>query len=236
MTTTALLVLAATILISAFVQGATGLGFAMISAPIIALVDPTLIPVVLLLLMVPLNGYIAWRERSAIDWRGVGWISAGRAAGMVGGLWILAVVSTRGLSLVIGWSTVLAVLVAVVAPAFHPNRPALAGVGAITGVTETATGVGGPPLALAYQHGPGPTLRATIAACFLLGQVITIPALAIMGRITVEAVTVTAWLLPSVVLGAGASALVHHRLDGPLLRYLVLAISGSAGAAVLLTT
>src|SRR5699024_9850356 len=158
-TTLAFATLALTVVISAFIQGATGMGFAMIAAPVVALLDPGLIPVLLLVLMIPLNAYIAWRERSAIDWRGVRWISVGRFAGTFGGLWILLVVSAHALNLIIGWATVLAVAGALLAPAFHPSRSALATVGVITGVTETATGVGGPPLALAYQHGPGAPLR-----------------------------------------------------------------------------
>ena len=36
--------------------------------------------------------------------------------------------------------------------------------GLITGITETATGIGGPPLALTLQHRPVSEMRATIAA------------------------------------------------------------------------
>src|SRR5699024_567362 len=147
--------LALTVAISAFIQGATGMGFAMIAAPVVALLDPGLIPVLLLVLMIPLNAYIAWRERSAIDWRGVRWISVGRFAGTFGGLWILLVVSAHALSLRIGLAAVLAVAGAFLASSFFTCRASLATVGVITGVTDTATGVGGRPLALAYQLGPG---------------------------------------------------------------------------------
>src|SRR5690625_1397405 len=116
-TTLAFAALALTVAISAFIQGATGMGFAMIAAPVVALLDPGLIPVLLLVLMIPLNAYIAWRERSAIDWRGVRWISVGRFAGTFGGLWILLVVSAHALNLIIGWATVLAVAGALLAPA-----------------------------------------------------------------------------------------------------------------------
>lgn len=108
MTLTAFIIIGITILVCAFIQGATGMGFAMIAAPVVTLLDPSLIPVAILLLMIPLNGYIGFRERTAIDWRGVKWVSIGRFAGTFLGLWILFVVNLQQLSLLIGWSTVLA--------------------------------------------------------------------------------------------------------------------------------
>jgi hypothetical protein len=87
--------------------------------------------------MLPLNAYVAWRERSAIDRLGAQWITGGRFIGTFGGLW-------------------------------KRNSYVVAGI--VTGLTETSTGIGGPPLALLYQHQPPPVLRSTIAFCFLIGE------------------------------------------------------------------
>ena len=89
----------------AFVQGATGVGFALIAAPVIGIVRPDLLPVCVLLLMLPLNAYIAWRERAAIDRRGAAWITAGRLVGTAGGLWVLAALSASQLGMFVGAST-----------------------------------------------------------------------------------------------------------------------------------
>lgn len=62
-------------------QGSTGLGFALLVAPVVGLFEPALLPVMLLVLMIPLNTYVAWRERSSLDRFGAGWITAGRVAG-----------------------------------------------------------------------------------------------------------------------------------------------------------
>ena len=56
-----------TVLFASFVQGATGVGFALIVAPVIGILRPELLPVCVLVLMLPLNFYVAWRERAAID-------------------------------------------------------------------------------------------------------------------------------------------------------------------------
>lgn len=228
------LILALVTALAAFTQGAVGIGFALILAPVMGLLRPDLLPVVLLILMLPLNAYVGLRERDAIDWKGVGWVSLGRLPGTFAGLGILLVVSTNGLNQVIGASTILAVLVGLFAPVFRPSRSACAVVGVVTGVTETATGVGGPPLALLYQHRPGPVLRATIALCFLVGELISLAILALAGQFQPHQWLWALGLLPAVAVGCIASRLVHHRLDARRMRLGVLAFALVSGIVLLI--
>jgi uncharacterized protein len=221
-----------TVLVGAFVQGSTGLGFALISGPIIGMIEPRLLPVFLLIQMIPLNGYVTWRERRALDVPGTTWISLGRFAGTFGGLWVLFLVTDRQLSLLIGVSTVLAVLTTMLAPSFQPGRGAFLTAGLVTGVTETSTGIGGPPLALVYQHRPAPVLRSSVAACFLIGEVISLAILAVSDKITPEQVRSAVLLLPAVIVGALLSRLVHRRLNGTLMRYLVLGFALASGVVI----
>jgi uncharacterized protein len=224
--------LGATVLIAAFVQGSTGLGFALISGPVVGMVEPRLLPVFLLIQMIPLNGYVTWRERHALDGAGTTWISLGRFVGTFGGLGVLFLVTEQQLSLLIGISTVVAVLMTVLAPSFEPGRGAFLTAGLVTGVTETSTGVGGPPLALVYQHRPAPVLRSTVAACFLIGEVISLVILAISDSISSDQLRMAVLLLPAVIVGALLSRLVHHRLDGRVMRYLVLGFALVSGTVV----
>jgi uncharacterized protein len=230
MTTYALIGL--TVLVAAFVQGSTGLGFALISGPVIGMVAPRLLPVFLLIQMIPLNGYVTWRERHALDGAGTTWISLGRFVGTFGGLGVLFLVTDQQLSLLIGISTVLAVLLTLLAPSFEPGKAAFLTAGLVTGVTETSTGVGGPPLALVYQHRPAPVLRSTVAACFLIGEVISLVILAMSDSISPDQLRMAFLLLPAVIVGALLSRLVHHRLDGRVMRYLVLGFALVSGAVV----
>jgi uncharacterized membrane protein YfcA len=225
-------IMALTVLVGAFVQGSTGLGFALISGPVIGMIEPQLLPVFLLIQMIPLNGYVTWRERRALDVPGTTWVSLGRFAGTFGGLWILFLVTDRQLSLLIGISTVLAVLMTLLAPSFQPGRGAFLTAGLVTGVTETSTGVGGPPLALVYQHRPAPVLRSSVAACFLVGEVISLAILAVSDKITSDQVRSAVLLLPAVIVGALLSRLVHQRLNGRLMRYLVLGFALVSGVVI----
>ncbi|WP_219417372.1 sulfite exporter TauE/SafE family protein [Pseudonocardia nigra] len=233
MSTGLLLLTAVVVVVAAFVQGSTGLGFALIVAPVVGLIEPRLLPVLLLVLMIPLNGYVAWRERHAMDTGGASWITAGRVAGTAGGLWVLFAVPASGLNLLIGGSTVLAALASLLAPSFVPGRRSLIAAGAVTGVTETATGIGGPPLALVYQHRPAPELRSTIAICFLVGEVISLGLLAATGQVDGEQLRTALMLVPALGLGALLSRAVHHRVDGPVMRTLVLGFALVSGVVVL---
>lgn len=144
MSTEALVVLAVTVAVAAFVQGSSGLGFALIVAPVAGMLDPGLLPVFVLAAMIPLNLYVAWRERASIDLRGAGWITGARLAATPAGLALLWLIPDRSIGLFVGIATVLAAVVSLVAPAFTPGRAAYLGAGVVTGLTETATGVGGP--------------------------------------------------------------------------------------------
>jgi uncharacterized membrane protein YfcA len=225
---------AASVAVGAFVQGTIGVGFALIAVPIIALLDSSLLPVSVLVLMIPLNIYVIWREHTAIDWSGAGWITVGRVFGTVGGITALAFLVPAYLNPIIGVVTMLAAGVTFLAPYFEPDRRALLGAGLITGNTETATGVGGPPLALVYQHQPGPILRSTVAICFLAGQVLSLAALLAAGRMHVAQLTAAAALFPALAVGGFASRHAHRRVSGPLLRRFVLAFAVLAGLALVI--
>ncbi|WP_281077109.1 TSUP family transporter [Variovorax paradoxus] len=118
-------------------------------------------------------------------------------------------------------------------PAFSPGRGAFVGAGLVTGITETATGIGGPPLALVYQHQPAPTMRSTIALCFLLGELVSLAVLLATGRVGLPQLQAAALLLPALVVGAVLSRLVHRRVNGRLLRIFVQVFAIVSGLVLL---
>ncbi|MER7521203.1 sulfite exporter TauE/SafE family protein [Streptomyces sp. NPDC126499] len=234
MSTTTLAVLALTVAVAAFVQGSSGLGFALIVAPVAGMLAPGLLPVFVLAAMIPLNAYVAWRERASLDWRGAGWITAARLATTPAGLALLWLIPERSLGLFVGGATVLAAVVSLAAPAFAPGRAAYLGAGAVTGLTETATGVGGPPLALVYQHRPAAELRSTVAACFLVGEVASLALLFATGEGQPGDLGWALALLPAVAAGAWASRLVSHRMNAARTRLFVLGFALVSGLVLML--
>lgn len=233
MTLTAFTIIAVAVLTAAFVQDTIGVGFALIVAPIVSLVDPGLLPVILLFLMIPLNIYVLWRERVALDWQGTGWVTAGRVAGTFGGLALLIALVQSQIELLVGLATVGAAVATVAAPSFSLRPATCVGAGLLTGVTETATGIGGPPLALLYQHHSGAVLRATIAACFLIGQVFSLAVLVVAGWAEIGQLGVAAFFLPALAAGAALSRFSHRAAGGIWLRRLVLAFAIISGLVLI---
>lgn len=219
---------------ASFVQGSSGMGFALIVAPVLTLLAPDLLPVCVLILMLPLNAYVAWRERHALDRRGASWISAGRIVGTFGGLAVLALLSAQALSIFVGLSTIAAAVVTWFIPAFTPGLLAFIIAGLITGVTETATGIGGPPMALTYQHRPPAEMRATMALCFLIGELISLVFLLFMGKVQMLHLSAALQLLPALAVGAVASRFVHTRIDAKVMRLFVQAFAVISGLVLLI--
>lgn len=234
MSTSALLLLVAVVAVAAFVQGASGLGFALIVAPVAGMVQPSLLPVVLLAAMIPLNLYIMLREWRALDLRGATWISAARIAATPGGSLLLLIIPERHLGVVVGVATVLAALASIAAPAFTPGRAAYMSAGVITGLTETTTGVGGPPLALVYQHRPPSELRATVAFCFLVGEIVSLAMLLGTGQADTELLRPTLLILPAVVAGVVVSRFAHRFIDASRMRVFVLGFALVSGVVLML--
>ena len=183
--------------------------------------------------MLPLNVYVAFRERHHLDWRSIGWVTLGRFFGTFAGLWILLAVTTPVLNLLIGATTILAALITKLAPEFKANHTAFAGAGLITGVTETATGIGGPPLAIGDQHQTAAVLRATLAMCFLIGQIFSVTALILKGRLGATQFESAAILFLPLVIGLVGSGLAHDRISASRLRDALLIFAVVSGIVLI---
>ena len=222
------------VVIAALVQATIGVGFALIMVPVAAVARPDMLPGAVILLMIPLNAWVAWRERGALDAFGTSWITAGRVAGALAGLWVLRVVSARGLDLLIGGSTLLAVAASVLVPRFRPDRGAFVTAGVVTGITETTTGIGGPPLALVFQHQTPSALRANVAMCFLIGEILSVMLLVAVGSLGALQVRAALILLPGMGLGILCSGPARQRLDPGMLRRLVLVFAAVSAVWIIL--
>ena len=85
LTLTGYLVIAVAVVLAAALQASIGFGMGMLAAPVVALVDPGLIPGTLILLAVVVTLLVVLTERQHIDLGGTGWALAGRVPGTVAG-------------------------------------------------------------------------------------------------------------------------------------------------------
>jgi len=99
---------------------------------------------------------------------------------------------------------------------------------------KTATGIGGPPIALVYiSTTRRPFCDRTIALCFLIGEVISL-ALAAAGKTNTAQLGSAVLLVPAPVVGAAVCRLIHQRVKGRGLRVFVPLLAIASGAMVLL--
>lgn len=217
----------------ATVQGAVGFGANLTVAPVVALVAPEALPASLMLWVVPLTVAMVMRERHGVDWSGVGWTTLGRLPGTAVGAWIVSAVAPETLSAVCGGVVVLAVVTSSLTATVPLNPASKLAAGVASGAMGTATSIGGPPLALLYQHHGGRVLRSTLAMIFTIGTATSLLALAVSGAVEGWHVRLAVALLPGLASGLVLSRLVIARLDGPWLRPVVLAFAAGAGLLAL---
>ncbi len=216
------------------VQGTVGLGLGLVAAPVVTLVDPGLMPGLMLMLgmLLPLITLVG--ERTDIHWHGVGWSLPAYVVGTTGGVWLVAVADERALGFAVGVMVLVAVVLTVRAVVVPMTRATLLGVGLVSGVAGTATSIGGPPFALLYQHRPAHQARTTMAVYFAAGAAMSLVALLLGGQLTGEQVSRALLLSPVMVVGALLAVPLRRRLVGGWFRTAVLAVCATSAVVLVM--
>lgn len=222
-----------TVGVGALLQGSVGFGLAMVAAPVLFLIDPRFVPAPLLVAALTLTVLTAYRDRAGIDLSGLQWALLGRVAGTAAGLFALTRLS--GDRFILGFGVLVLIAVALSASGLHvkPNRGTLIGAGTLSGFMGTTTSIGGPPMALIYQHAPGTQLRGTLAGYFIVGISMSVAALAIIGRVGVQELWLALLLQPGIVVGFTASSKAVGRLDRRHTRPAVLTVAAVMALVVI---
>ncbi|MFF0308281.1 sulfite exporter TauE/SafE family protein [Streptosporangium sp. NPDC004379] len=219
----------------AVVQGAIGFGLGLVAAPLIALLDPTLMPGAAQVVNATLPLFTLAAEWRRVDWRGLGFALLGRVPGsLLGGLVVLHV-STRVLGVLVGAMVLLAVGLTGRAVAVRRTGGTVTGAGFVSGITGTATGIGGPPMALVYQNAKGPQIRATLAMFFMISACQSLAVLAFVDRLPVRALSFGALLIPFLVAGFAVSRPLRRFLDGGRVRTAILALAAVSALSLIVT-
>jgi uncharacterized membrane protein YfcA len=219
---------------SAVVQGSVGMGFNIVSVPLTLLIDPRMAPVPMLFVAIVLTSFTVLREPGHVDLHGTWWILGGRIPGVLVGLGLLAVTTTRTLDVIIGGSVLTGVLLMAFAPPLVRTRAVDFGAGIVSGTLSTVSAIGGPPVGLLYKDEAGPTIRATLGAIFTIGATITLVGRGLAGRIVATDLQLALVYLPAVLIGFSISTHVNRKLEGARFRTPILVLSALASAALLL--
>ena len=220
--------------LAAALHSTVGFGFALLSVPLLSLLNPLFAPVPQLLVVFPLTLAIVWRERHAVEVRSTLWIFAGRVPGALVGVALLKLLSTAALDVLMSLMVIIGVALVVNRGTFRRTAVREFGAGVASGTMAMVSAIGGPPIALLYRNDSGPTVRANLGLVFAIGLCITISVRAVAGEVSWDEVVVGAALLPSVWLGLRASHGLIPRVDGPRLRNIIVLIAGAAALLLLI--
>ncbi len=225
--------LAVLVLVGAAVQGLVGLGLGLVAAPGTTLLAPDLMPGLLLWLAVVMTLVTLLREHDAIDWRGLRWAVPARIPGTVVGVLLVGWFSDRALGVAVGLMVLVAVVLTVRTLRVPVNPASLVAAGLVSGVAGTATSIGGPPIALLYQHREPREIRCTLAVYFVVGSAMSLAGLGIGGALEERELLLALMMVPFLVGGFAVSRWLRPRVDPGHIRYAVLGVCGLSAGALL---
>lgn len=229
-----LVALAIALFVGATVQGVVGLGVGLLLAPATGLIEPSLLPGLPLCMSFVMPILTLTRDRGHTDWSGIAWALPMRIPGSVIGALVVAIASEQVIGIAAGLMVLVAVALTVrtVRVAITPRT--LMATGVISGITGTATSIGGPPMALLYQHRPHDQVRPTLGVYLLGGAAFSLAALIATGQMPLRDIVIAAMLLPVLIAGFATSNLVRRRIPANRARTAMLSVCAASAVALVI--
>ncbi len=213
----------------AFVQSTIGFGLAIVAAPLLFLISSDYVPGPITATALILSMTNAYRYRSSISLQGLGAAVAGRVPGSLAGGGLLLWADARLLSLCLGITVVMAVLVSLLPFRITPTPQRMAVAGFLSGFMGTSTAIGGPPMALLLQHERASLIRANLSAFFIVSCILSLAVQIPAGFMTWHHLTLTLPLIPAALLGFYFAMRWADRISGQYLRIASLSLCSLSG-------
>jgi uncharacterized membrane protein YfcA len=216
------------------VQGSIGFGMAVIASPILLLVNPAFVPGPMLLTAVFLVLLMSLRDRRDVIVGDVAVATVGRVLGTIPAALVVRALEPSVFELLFAVLVIGVVLLSV--KGIHSRRTPrnVFAAATLSGFIGTMSSMGGPAMALVYQHETGPKIRGTLSAIFTIGTAISVLGLWWAGRFGAVELQLALLLMPAVFVGFLLSRYTAGRLDKAHTRPAVLAISALAAVAIVL--
>ncbi|MEV0613305.1 sulfite exporter TauE/SafE family protein [Nonomuraea sp. NPDC050404] len=222
------------VFVGAIVQGGVGFGLGLVAAPLLTMLAPDLMPGAIQVVNLTLPLFTLATEWRKVDWPGLGFAVLGRLPGSAIGAVIVVYVSVYTRGILVAVMVLIAVVLTARALSMPRNGYTITSAGFVSGITGTATGIGGPPIALVYQNAKGPQIRATLAMFFFLSAAQSLIILQFVGELPLQALTVGGVLIVPMVLGFLVSGPLRRYLDGGKVRVAVLVVAAASAVALIL--
>ena len=224
----------AVIFVGSYVQSSIGFGLAIIAAPVLFFIDPLYVPAPITISAFTLSLANAAKHWHSISFEGLKFAIIGRIPGTVAGGLLLFWIGQEQLALWLGISVIAAVLLSLSNVVLKPTPGALFSAGFLSGFMGTSTSIGGPPMALLYQHEENDFIRANMAAFFCVSCLMSLIMLATVGQFGMEHVLISLPLMPATLLGYWVAMKTLRSISHENLRHfslLICAIAGSVAVA-----
>jgi uncharacterized membrane protein YfcA len=223
----------ALVAIGSCIQSSVGFGLGLIAAPLLFLIHPPLVPGPLMASSIVLTLLIAVRERNSIDFAGLGYAFMGRLVGTLAAAIVWNALPSDRFDFLFAGMVLLGVALSLSSLPIRPTPATTSAAGALSGFMGTLSSIGGPPMALLYQRESGARIRGTLSGHFVIGALVSLTALAAIGRYGRTEIILSIWLVPAILAGYGVSGVVRKFVDRAGARPFVLALSILAAASIL---
>jgi len=202
------------IVFGAVVQAGLGMGFGLTVAPLLALIDPAMVPATTLYLGMFTATLGVLREPNSIQWNEVKFGALGRLVGVcVGAVILIGLTDIKAFSLVFGLVVGVAVLMTSLGWHMPFTSFNLFAMSCVSGTMGIITSVGAPPMALLYSQRPPEKARPTMAAFFAIGCALSILGLVVMGWSGWQDLAIAVLMVPLVLLGTFFARRVQAKFD-----------------------
>lgn len=219
--------------IGCFIQATIGLGLGLFGAPLIALIEPQLVPTMLLLLAIVVSTGVLLTEFRHINWRVIAWSLPARLPGTYLGVWLTTSFSHRVLGIAVGVMVLAAVWLSIRTVTVRPTPLTLVGAGLLAGTAGTAVAVGGPPMAIVLADQPPRAVRGTLSFFFVVGSIMSAAWFAVSGELPRESWELGLAYLPLVGTALLVGSWAHRRVPREGFRRLVLLLCAASSVVLI---
>lgn len=218
---------------AAIVQASLGMGYGLVAAPLLALLDPVFVPVATIIIGMISSSIGAFGEYNQIVWREVAVAAIGRLVGSAIAVFLIAtIVDKNGFLILFGCVVGVAVCLSILGYSLRKTTGSLLTMGSVSGLMGTITGVGAPPLALVYQGSYAGQARPTLAAIFAVGCGFSLLMLMMIGWVGWQEITLAGLMLPPMFLGTVAGRKLLSGVANQYRRALLILSAVAATALV----
>lgn len=224
------------IILASLVQTSTGMGFAMIAVPLLALISVDLVPGPVLFVNLFLSLMMLGDGRAFVVRKEIAILCPTIVIGAIIGAAILTMISKETIGILIAITILLAVAISAFAKA-QPLMPKNLAIGGVAvGVMGASAGIPGAPLVILYQNEDLRKTRPTMALVFTFSYIVSLIALYFGGAFSLTLAVDGLLLLPGLLAGFFFGRWIRVYMSQKIGRILMLSIASGSSVILLIKT